>query len=158
MNEFNWEQEFPYTREQMFDLAADVESYEEFLPGWHGARIYKREGDLYYVEQEIGYGLVRKRFTSKAILKRPERIEIWTTDKPFRQLNIEWIFKPANKTGCFVQFYIGSEIRSKGLEKLLSRFFYETLQHTVEAVEQRADQFYASSETSIRFQEQFEIE
>ena len=74
MNEFNWEQEFPYTREQMFDLAADVESYEEFLPGWHGARIYKREGDLYYVEQEIGYGLVRKRFTSKAILKRPERI------------------------------------------------------------------------------------
>lgn len=158
MNEFDWEQEFPYTREQMFDLAADVESYEEFLPGWHGAGIYKREDDLYCVEQEIGYGMVSKRFTSNAILKRPERIEIWSTDKPFRQLNIEWIFKSANKTGCFVQFYIGFELRSKGLEKLLNRFFNEILQHVAGAVEQRSDQLYASSETSFRFYEQLEIE
>ena len=149
MKEFDWERESPYTLEQMFDLAADVERYEEFLPGWHGARIYKRKDDLHYVEQELGYGPVRKCFTSKAILKRPDRIEIWTTAKPFRQLNIEWNIIPAVNTGCSVRFHTRFELRSRCLEKFLSGFFNEKFQHMVSAVEQRADQLYAFSEPSV---------
>ena len=45
-SESHW---FPYTAEQMFDLAADIERYPEFLPHWPRATIRLREQDVLHV-------------------------------------------------------------------------------------------------------------
>ena len=42
-----------YSPEQLFDLAADVERYPKFLHWWKAARIKRRDGDVYYTDQDV---------------------------------------------------------------------------------------------------------
>ena len=61
----------PYTREQLFDLAADVERYPDYLPWWAAARVRKRDGNVYCTDQVIRFGPLRQRFGSRTVLRRP---------------------------------------------------------------------------------------
>jgi hypothetical protein len=79
----------PYSPKQLFDLAADVERYPDFVPWWVAARVWKREGNVYYTDRVIGFAMVRKRFRSKTILHRPERIDVTSTDGPVTALTPE---------------------------------------------------------------------
>ena len=67
--------ELAYKPEQLFDLVADVECYPEFLPWWVASRIRKREGNVYYSDQVVGFGVFRERFGSKKgyLLHQPSR-------------------------------------------------------------------------------------
>jgi hypothetical protein len=49
----------PYSPEQLFDLAADVERYPRFLPWWIAARVKTREGNVYYTDQDLAFGPIR---------------------------------------------------------------------------------------------------
>jgi len=46
----------PYSRARLFDLAADVERYPEFLRWWISARIRRRQTDVYYTDQVVAFG------------------------------------------------------------------------------------------------------
>jgi hypothetical protein len=46
----------PFSCQQAFDIAADIERYPEFLRWWISARIQKRESNICYVEQVLGLG------------------------------------------------------------------------------------------------------
>ncbi len=74
--------------EQLFDLAADVERYPNFLPWWVAACIRERDRDVYYTDQVVGFGIGRASFSSKTVLRRPERIDVTSTDRPFRHFNL----------------------------------------------------------------------
>ncbi len=78
----------PHKPEQPFDLAADVERKTKFLPWWVAARIRTRDPDVYYMDQVVGFGIVRASFSSKTVLRRPERIDVTSTDRPFRHFNL----------------------------------------------------------------------
>jgi coenzyme Q-binding protein COQ10 len=134
---------FPYTSEQMFDLVADVERYGEFLPGWHYARILKRDANVAYVDQEVGRSVFHTHFTSQVIFKRPERIRITATDVPFRRLIIHWTFKRATEFGCFIRFNAGFELRSALLEKFAGRIYSDLIRRVIPAFERRAHRLYA---------------
>jgi coenzyme Q-binding protein COQ10 len=54
-------QALPYRREQLFDLAADVERYPEFLPWWLSATVRHRDGEIYSTDQVVGIGPITKR-------------------------------------------------------------------------------------------------
>jgi ribosome-associated toxin RatA of RatAB toxin-antitoxin module len=90
----------PFSCEQVFDLAADVERYPEFLPGWISARILQRESNRLYVEQVLGIGPVRLRFDSRTVLYRPERIEVTSSQPPFRYYSLTWLFVPGPAASC----------------------------------------------------------
>ena len=60
----------PYSPERLFDLAAGVEQYPQFLPWWVVARVGERDGEVYYMDQVIQSGRVRERFSSKTALRR----------------------------------------------------------------------------------------
>jgi ribosome-associated toxin RatA of RatAB toxin-antitoxin module len=66
----------PFGCEQVFDLAADIERYPEFLKWWISARIQKRESNICHVEQVLGLEPIRLQFASAAVLHRPERIDM----------------------------------------------------------------------------------
>ena len=70
----------PYCCEQLFDLAADVEHYPEFLRRAIAA-IPAASHSAYYNHQALGLGPLRIRFGSKTVLHRPERIDV-TSDEP----------------------------------------------------------------------------
>ena len=84
----------PYTREQLFDLVADIERYPEFLPWCVGARIRERRGNEIVADLLIGYKMVRERFTSRVVLSRPDRIDVSYSEGPFKYLNNHWLFEP----------------------------------------------------------------
>jgi hypothetical protein len=74
----------PFSREQVFDVAADIERYPDFLPGWRSARITRRESNRCYVEQVLALGFLRVQIATEATLARHSRIDISSTDRRSR--------------------------------------------------------------------------
>ncbi|KAJ1864274.1 Coenzyme Q-binding protein coq10a, mitochondrial [Coemansia sp. RSA 989] len=90
---FQETQIFPYSREQVFDLVADIDRYSEFVPMCTESRVFhntrrveqigfKQAGqdpavtDRHVVQAElaVGYPPFRERYTSDVVLERPWRI------------------------------------------------------------------------------------
>jgi coenzyme Q-binding protein COQ10 len=132
----------PYTREQLFDLVADIERYPEFLPWCVGARIRERNGNEIVGDLLIGYKMVRERFTSRVVLGRPDRIDVSYSEGPFKYLNNHWLFVPQSDGKCLIDFYVDFEFRSKMLQKIMEMFFNEAVKRMVSAFEARAHQLY----------------
>ena len=132
----------PYTKEQLFDLVADIERYPEFLPWCLAARIRKREGDTITADLLIGFKMVRERFTSKVVLKRPDIIDVSYAEGPFKYLNNHWRFLPMPDGRTCIDFYVDFEFRSALLQKLIGLLFNEAVRRMVAAFETRAKQLY----------------
>jgi coenzyme Q-binding protein COQ10 len=147
METYTEERKLPYTPDQMFDLVADVESYGDFVPGWINAKILERDGEVVYVEQEVGLGMFHTSFVSQGIFTRPESIEITSSDGPFVYLAVSWIFEASKKSGCVIRFHSAFELRSRILEKVAGKLFSDVMRRCVSAFEQRAHEFYAQTDT-----------
>lgn len=132
----------PYSPEQMYALVADVETYPDFLPWCVGARIKKREGNVFFADLMIGYKLIRERFTSRVEL-HPEdnRLDVTYTDGPFRYLNNHWAFIPQDQ-GCMIDFYVDFEFKNMVLQRVMGLFFNEAVRRMVQAFEDRAKALY----------------
>jgi coenzyme Q-binding protein COQ10 len=138
-SESHW---FPYTPEQMFDLAADIERYPEFLPHWPRAAVRRREQDVLHVFQEIDLGLHRFRFESRAVLERPGRLHIDSASGPFRRLAIDWRFSPAERGGCVTSLTVEIEMRSALLEAFAGGLMRMMTQDILERFRARAAVLY----------------
>jgi coenzyme Q-binding protein COQ10 len=141
------ERRLPYGAEQLFDLAADVERYPEFLRWWTGARIRKRDANVYHTDQTLGLGPVHMRFTSKTVLHRPRRIEVSSDESLFRKFRLIWSFEPQPNVGCRVRLAVELELRSTLLQAILERVLPVAIGDIIVAFETRAHQQYRSSET-----------
>jgi coenzyme Q-binding protein COQ10 len=130
----------PYSTERLFDLIADVERYPEFLPWWHAVRVRRRDGNTEHVDQVVGPAIARFRFASTTVLERPAHIQTTSNERPFRRLEIHWIFVPAPGGGCAATFAVDYELRSGALQKLTTVIFDATVRRVVTAFEQRAQE------------------
>jgi len=128
----------PYSPEKLFDLAADVERYPEFLRWWTAARVRKREGEVYYTDQVVGLGPIRVRFNSKTVLHRPERIDVTSDQSPFRQFRLSWIFAPEPDAGCRVSLVVELEFCSRLLQKVVGHVLPAAIADIIAAFEARA--------------------
>jgi|SRR5579871_1328618 len=133
----------PYTREQLFDLVADVERYPEFLPWCLAAKVRRREGRVIHADLVIGFRMMRERFTSRVELTPPDRIDVAYAEGPFKHLTNYWIFKPA-PGGCEIDFYVDFEFRNRVLQKLIEMLFHEAVRRMVSAFESRARALYGA--------------
>lgn len=140
--------ELPFSVEQMFDLVSDVESYGDFLPGWHDATIIERDGDVVFVDQEVGMGRFHASFVTQAIFTRPGLIEISSSDGPFLYLGVRWTFKEANASSCITHFYASFELRSRFFERIVGPVFSDIMRRSVRAFEQRALQVYGHTDNT----------
>ncbi|MGI9451484.1 MAG: type II toxin-antitoxin system RatA family toxin, partial [Geminicoccaceae bacterium] len=130
----------PYTRDQLFELAADVERYPDFVPWWVAARVWKREGNVYYTDQVIRFAMVSKRFGSKTILQRPERIDVTATDGSVRNLHLIWLFEAEAADRCQVSLAIDLELRSQLIRGLFAQALSRAVEPIMSAFEARAHQ------------------
>ena len=113
------ERRLPYDGTALFDLAADVEGYPFFLPGWIEAHIERRDGERCEAMQSVGFGPMRLRFRTQALLRRPARIEITSDDAQFRHLNFTWRFEASPAGGSRVVLLLEIELRSRFLQRSL---------------------------------------
>ena len=132
----------PFSCEQIFDLAADFERYPDFLPWWISASIKKREANIWYAEQVLGRGPVRVQFASKALLHRPERIDITSSDRLFRQYNLSLVVAPGPSAGCSLSIAAELELRSRFLQQILCRVLPASIEGIIAAFEARAHKVY----------------
>lgn len=133
----------PYPAGRLFDLAADLEQYPRYLAGWKSARIYERDAGVCYAEQQVGYGPVRMAFRSKAVMHRPERIEVTSDDSSFRRFLLLWRFEPAGpEGGCVVRLSIELELRSRLLQGWVDRVGAAAPINVLFAFEQRARELF----------------
>jgi coenzyme Q-binding protein COQ10 len=139
------ERSVPYSPEQLFDLAADVEHYPEFLRWWITARVRQREANAYCTDQVLGLGPIRVTFASKTVLHRPERIDVTSDQSPFRRFGLHWVFAPEQDAGCRVSLAVQLELYSRFLEKVVAKVLRTTIADILAAFEARADRLYKSA-------------
>ena len=135
-----------YGPEPLFDLAADVERYPEFVPGWVAARVRKRADNLYGTDQIVGFGPIRQQFSSTTTLRRPERIDVTSNDRAFKHFHMTWLFKPLDGGNCRVTLIVEIDFRSPIVDALFRQAIGHMTGAIVTAFEARARQLQTSSD------------
>lgn len=136
----------PYTPEQMFDLVAGVDRYQEFLPWCVASRIKSRENDgLFYADLVVGYKMIRERFSSKVMLEAPNSIHIEYLKGPLKHLKNHWRFIREPDGSCLIDFSVEFEFKNKALQGLAQVFFKEVIHRMVSAFEERAQEIYGDT-------------
>lgn len=132
----------PYTPEQMFDLVASVDQYPAFLPWCISSKITKREDEIFYADVVIGYKMLREKFTSKVVTKKPDSIHVEYMSGPMKHLSNHWKFIREKDNSCTIDFHVEFEFKNIFFEKLMGVFFHELVRRMVAAFEKRAQELY----------------
>ena len=83
-----------YTKDQMFDLVADIDRYDEFLPWCNNSKINNTsiEGDkkIVIADLEIGYDQFVYTYRSEVKLHKDKVKSMFVADGPFKYLTNNW--------------------------------------------------------------------
>ena len=135
----------PYSPKQMFDLVAEIDRYDEFLPWCVGARIKERKENIVLADLVIGFWMFRERFGSRVtFLPARCRIETEYIDGPFKHMRSNWEFEDVER-GCEVRFDVDFEFKSRLLQGAAGLFFQDAMTRIVRAFEARARELYGDA-------------
>ena len=132
----------PYTKEQLFDLVAQVERYPEFLPWCLGCRVKSRTDEQIVADMIIGFKVFREGFTSRVNLNKPDRVDVKYENGPFKYLDNHWIFNDMGEGKTEIDFYVDFEFRSRILQAAIGTVFNEAVRRMISAFEERAHDLY----------------
>lgn len=132
----------PYTKEQLFDLVAQVDRYPEFLPWCLGCRVKSCTEEQVVADMVIGFKVFREGFTSRVLLDKPDRIDVSYENGPFKYLDNHWIFNDMGDGTTEIDFYVDFEFRSKILQTAIGAVFNEAVRRMISAFESRAHDLY----------------
>ncbi len=136
----------PYTAEQMYTLAADVEAYPEFLPWCERADVLLRDGEHVEAELEMRRGSISKTFKTRNRLVENTSITMSLLEGPFRKLDGHWEFQSLGDEGSKVSLDVEFAFDSRVTDMLFGRFFEETCNRLVDAFTKRAEQVYGGGQ------------
>jgi coenzyme Q-binding protein COQ10 len=140
----------PYTPEQLFDLVADVERYDEFLPWVVAVRIRSSSERETIADLVVGFSAFKERFTSRVVKDRPERICVDYIEGPLKYLHNEWTFERASDGGTNLRFSVDFAFRSRLFESLAGQMFDRALRRMTSAFERRAAALYGINSSSAQ--------
>ncbi|HEX2804287.1 MAG TPA: type II toxin-antitoxin system RatA family toxin [Sphingomicrobium sp.] len=140
----------PYTPEQLFDMVADVASYDEFLPWVVAVRIRSSSETETVADLIVGFSAFKERFTSRVVKERPDRICVDYVEGPLKYLHNEWTFERAADGGTNLHFSVDFAFRSRLFEALAGQMFDRALRRMTGAFERRAATLYGMSRSSAQ--------
>ncbi|MBA3667061.1 MAG: type II toxin-antitoxin system RatA family toxin [Sphingomonas sp.] len=140
----------PYSPEQLFDLVADVERYDEFLPWVTAVRVRSASDTEIIADLIVGFNAFKERFTSRVTKQRPTHIVVDYIEGPLKYLKNEWRFEPEPDGGTKVCFSVDFAFRSRIFESLAGAMFDRALRRMTGAFEQRAAALYGISNSSAQ--------
>lgn len=132
----------PYSKEQLFELVAQVDKYPEFLPWCLGCRVKSRTEEQVVADMIIGFKVFREGFTSRVHLNKPDRVDVAYENGPFKYLDNHWIFNDMGDGTTEIDFYVDFEFRSKILQTAIGAVFNEAVRRMISAFEGRAHDLY----------------
>jgi coenzyme Q-binding protein COQ10 len=133
----------PYTPEQLFDLVADVGSYQQFLPWVAATRIRSNGESEMIADLVVGFGALKETFTSKVRKARPGSIDIDYVEGPLKYLHNSWKFRAA-PGGTEVDFCVDFAFRNRIFEAIAGQMFDRALRRMIGAFEERAALLYGA--------------
>ena len=140
----------PFTPRQLFDLAANVAEYPEFVPLCQVAEIENHQTDengrqTFDAALIVAYEKlhVREQFVSH-VTADPESMTVTAISDqgPVKLLKSEWAFKEARRGGSRVHFTVDYEMRSMPLQLLMKAAMGKVTDKVVSAFERRAFERY----------------
>ena len=136
-----------YSKDQMFDLVADIDRYDEFLPWCNNSKIIntsiKDDIKIVIADLEIGYDQFVYTYRSEVKLhKDKSEINVRNLDGPFKYLENNWKFVTVNESECEIQFKIDFELNIALFDILMRKFFDLAFQKMVDAFISRANEIY----------------
>ena len=138
----------PYTPEQLFDLVADVASYDEFLPWVVAVRVRSSSESETLADLVVGFNAFKEHFTSRVVKQRPGRICVDYVEGPLKYLHNEWTFERAAEGGTNVRFAVDFAFKSRLFESLAGAMFDRALRRMTGAFEQRAAALYGTAQSA----------
>jgi len=140
----------PYTPEQLFEMVADVASYDEFLPWVVAVRIRSSNETETVADLVVGFNAFKERFTSRVSKQRPSNITVDYIEGPLKYLKNEWRFEAAPGGGTNVFFSVDFAFKSRLFETLAGQMFDRALRRMTGAFEARAAELYGISRSSAQ--------
>jgi len=147
MPKHNEEKIVHFTKDQMFNLVADINRYSEFLPWCNKSTIIREEtkDDVIKLiaDLEIGYGQLVYTYRSDVTLsKNNDFIKVNHLEGPFNHLENVWKFEEISKNSSKIIFSIDFELNIKIFDILITRFFNKAFQKMMDSFHQRAEDLY----------------
>jgi len=140
----------PYTPEQLFELVADVQRYDEFLPWVVAVRVRSSSETETIADLVVGFNAFKERFTSRVHKERPTRICVDYIEGPLKYLHNEWRFDRAADGGTSLFFSVDFAFKSRLFETLAGAMFDRALRRMTDAFEQRAAVLYGIKRSSAQ--------
>ena len=132
----------PFSVDKMYDLVADVDNYQHFLPWCNGSRVLeKTEGEV-KGQVDIHHLGMHKSFTTLNKMHKNELIEMCLVDGPFKKLNGFWRFKALDENGCKISLDLQFEFSNKVMSMAFGPIFSQIANSMVDAFCQRALEVY----------------
>ena len=141
---FNYKivKELNYSDKQMFDLIIDVEKYPEFLPWCKSTNIYDKDTNIFYSDMEIGFNLIKEKFTSKVTTLHSKKIHSEAISGPFNKMNNIWEIENLSHNKCRITLNIEFDFKSFLLRNLMGKLFEVSAIKMIDAFENRANYLY----------------
>ena len=143
------EQIINFSKEQMFDLVADIDSYSEFLPWCDNSNIISKvkeedKDTMLIADLDIGYKSLSYTYRSEVKLSNnKDYIKVNHLEGPFKHLINEWKFEEISNDQCRVSFFIDFELSSKLFNLLMNEFFDVAFKKMVNSFKDRAKKIYS---------------
>lgn len=132
----------PYSREQMFDLVADVAKYPEFMPWCGGATVQSQDEHGMQASIVISIAGVRQTFTTRNEHNYPGLITFHLVDGPFSELTGTWEFQELAEDACKVVYTMEYAFSSRALEMVVGPVFNRIASSFIDSFTQRAQVCY----------------
>ena len=141
---FNYKivKELNYSDKQMFDLIIDVEKYPEFLPWCKSTNIYDKGANIFYSDMEIGFNLIKEKFTSRVTTLHSKKIHSEAISGPFNKMNNIWEIENISHNKCRITLNIEFDFKSFLLRNIMGKLFEASAIKMIDAFENRANYLY----------------
>ncbi len=133
----------PYSADAMFAVVNDVVSYPRFLPWCEGSEVITQTPDELVARLDLAGAGIKRSFTTRNVLCRPQSIEVSLLEGPFSRLDGSWCFTELGEDASKVEMVLAFDFDNKLLSRALARVFDAAADKMVDAFCSRADQLYS---------------
>lgn len=135
-----------FTKKQIFNVVANVDDYDQFLPNCLESTVRSRTDDRMEAELIVGYPpLITEKYKSIIYMDKPNRLLVKGIDSTILKfLESEWKFEELNKKRTLVTFNVQFEFYSTIHSRFMSLFFDDFTRKTMKAFLDRAYIIYSA--------------
>lgn len=137
----------PFTPSELFEVVADVNDYQYFVPWCTRSRVTSRVDDKHIIaDLAVGFKLLSERYTSVITLDPNRSVSADVPDSSlFEYLITDWVFEPVDDITSLT-FYVEFAFRNPLYQRVTDLFFQEVVKRMVSAFEKRCFEKYRATE------------